>query len=86
MMLLKFKSELPPPAVASLPELSQLIKTNMHYPETFSHRFIQDRSDHTRHSYWLYWLYWLELEQCHTADQKHLLRLYNVSLKVVRGQ
>ncbi|KAM6921828.1 trafficking protein particle complex subunit 8 [Xenentodon cancila] len=42
MMLLKFKSELPPPVVAPFPELSQLIKTNLHYPETFSHRFVQD--------------------------------------------
>ncbi|XP_061593405.1 trafficking protein particle complex subunit 8 isoform X2 [Cololabis saira] len=42
MMLLKFKSDLPPTVVAPFPELSQLIKTNLHYPETFQHRFTQD--------------------------------------------
>ncbi|KAM9849168.1 trafficking protein particle complex subunit 8 isoform 2-T2 [Aulostomus maculatus] len=42
MVLFKFKSELPPPAVLASAELSQLVKTNMHYPETYSHPFIQD--------------------------------------------
>lgn len=43
MVLLKFKSELPPPVILPFPELSQLIKTNLHYPETFTHHFVQDR-------------------------------------------
>ncbi|XP_041862305.1 trafficking protein particle complex subunit 8 [Melanotaenia boesemani] len=42
MVLLKFKSELPPPVIMPFPELSQLIKTNLHYPETFTHAFVQD--------------------------------------------
>ncbi|XP_072246347.1 trafficking protein particle complex subunit 8 isoform X2 [Leuresthes tenuis] len=42
MVLLKFKSELPPPVIMPLPELSQLIKTNLHYPETFTHQFVLD--------------------------------------------
>uniref|UniRef100_A0A8D0A1H9 Trafficking protein particle complex subunit 8 n=1 Tax=Sander lucioperca TaxID=283035 RepID=A0A8D0A1H9_SANLU len=42
MVLLKFKSELPPPAVPPSAELSQLIKTNLHYPETYTHPFVQD--------------------------------------------
>uniref|UniRef100_A0A3Q1EDQ8 Trafficking protein particle complex subunit 8 n=1 Tax=Acanthochromis polyacanthus TaxID=80966 RepID=A0A3Q1EDQ8_9TELE len=42
MVLLKFKSELPPPVVLPCAELSQLIKTNLHYPETYTHPFVQD--------------------------------------------
>ncbi|XP_070688188.1 trafficking protein particle complex subunit 8 [Pempheris klunzingeri] len=42
MVLLKFKSELPPPVVLPSAELSQLIKTNLHYPETYTHPFVQD--------------------------------------------
>ncbi|XP_013872892.1 trafficking protein particle complex subunit 8 [Austrofundulus limnaeus] len=42
MVLLKFKSDLPPPVILPFPELSQLIKTNLHYPETFTHHFVQD--------------------------------------------
>ncbi|KAF7203778.1 trafficking protein particle complex subunit 8 [Nothobranchius furzeri] len=42
MVLLKFKSELPPPVVLPFPEVSQLIKTSLHYPETFTHHFVQD--------------------------------------------
>ncbi|XP_076583417.1 trafficking protein particle complex subunit 8 isoform X2 [Chaetodon auriga] len=42
MMLLKFKSELPPPVTPPSAELSQLIKTNLHYPETYTHLFVQD--------------------------------------------
>ncbi|XP_028442917.1 trafficking protein particle complex subunit 8 isoform X2 [Perca flavescens] len=42
MVLLKFKSELPPPAVPQSAELSQLIKTNLHYPEIYTHPFVQD--------------------------------------------
>ncbi|XP_070816487.1 trafficking protein particle complex subunit 8 [Chaetodon trifascialis] len=42
MMLLKFKSELPPPVTLPSAELSQLIKTNLHYPETYTHLFVQD--------------------------------------------
>uniref|UniRef100_A0A3P9KU84 Trafficking protein particle complex 8 n=1 Tax=Oryzias latipes TaxID=8090 RepID=A0A3P9KU84_ORYLA len=42
MVLLKFKSDLPPPVALPSPEMSQLIKTNLHYPETFSHGFLQD--------------------------------------------
>lgn len=41
-VLFKFKSELPPPPMLPSAELSQLIKTNMHYPETYTHPFIQD--------------------------------------------
>lgn len=44
MQLLKFKSELSPPAVPST-ELAQLIKTSLHYPESYTHRFAQDRWD-----------------------------------------
>ena len=43
MVLLKFKSELPPPAALPSAELSQLIKTNLHYPETYTHPFVQNR-------------------------------------------
>lgn len=43
MVLLKFKSELPPPVVLPSAELSQLIKTNLHYPETYTHPFVQER-------------------------------------------
>lgn len=43
MVLLKFKSELPPPVVLPSAELSHLIKTNLHYPETFTHPFGQER-------------------------------------------
>ncbi|KAM8888090.1 trafficking protein particle complex subunit 8 isoform 1-T1 [Synchiropus picturatus] len=42
MVLFKFKSELPPPPALPTAELSQLIKTNMHYSEMFSHSFVQD--------------------------------------------
>lgn len=43
MALFKFKSELPPPLVFPSAELSQLIKTNLHYPETYIHPFVQNR-------------------------------------------
>lgn len=43
MVLLKFKSEVPLPVVVPSAELSQLIKTNLHYPETYTHPFVQDR-------------------------------------------
>ncbi|XP_054646076.1 trafficking protein particle complex subunit 8 isoform X1 [Dunckerocampus dactyliophorus] len=39
MVLFKFKSDLPPPAVLPSAELSRLVKTNMHYPETYTHAF-----------------------------------------------
>ncbi|XP_068175680.1 trafficking protein particle complex subunit 8 isoform X2 [Antennarius striatus] len=42
MMLLKFKSEVPPPFVIPPAELSQLVKTHLHYPETYTHPFTQD--------------------------------------------
>ncbi|XP_067454174.1 trafficking protein particle complex subunit 8 isoform X1 [Thunnus thynnus] len=42
MVLFKFKSELPPPVVLPSAELSQLIKTNLHYPETYTHPFLRD--------------------------------------------
>ncbi|XP_075997687.1 trafficking protein particle complex subunit 8 isoform X2 [Genypterus blacodes] len=42
MVLLKFKPELPPPVVSPSAELSHLIKTNLLYPETYSHPFVQD--------------------------------------------
>ncbi|XP_019936666.2 trafficking protein particle complex subunit 8 isoform X2 [Paralichthys olivaceus] len=42
MVLLKFKSELPLPVALPSVELSQLIKTNLHYPETYTHPFFQD--------------------------------------------
>uniref|UniRef100_A0A3Q0QRI6 Trafficking protein particle complex subunit 8 n=1 Tax=Amphilophus citrinellus TaxID=61819 RepID=A0A3Q0QRI6_AMPCI len=42
MVLLKFKSELPPPVILPSAELSQLIKTNLHYPETCTHPFVQE--------------------------------------------
>lgn len=44
MQLLKFKSELSPPAVPST-ELAQLIKTSLLYPESHTHRFAQNRWD-----------------------------------------
>lgn len=50
MVLLKFKSELPPPVVLPSAELSQLIKTNLHYPETYTHPFVQDRWDTHTHT------------------------------------
>ncbi|XP_015260638.1 PREDICTED: trafficking protein particle complex subunit 8-like, partial [Cyprinodon variegatus] len=43
MMLLRFRSESPPPALLPHPQLSQLIRTNLGYPETFSHHFLRDR-------------------------------------------
>ncbi|XP_034091106.1 trafficking protein particle complex subunit 8 isoform X3 [Gymnodraco acuticeps] len=42
MVLLKFKSEAPPPVILPAAELSQLIKTNLHYPETYTHPFVQE--------------------------------------------
>ncbi|XP_073332203.1 trafficking protein particle complex subunit 8 [Pagrus major] len=42
MVLLKFKSEIPPPVVLPSAELSQLVKTNLHYPETYTHPFVLD--------------------------------------------
>ncbi|KAM4739693.1 trafficking protein particle complex subunit 8 [Anableps anableps] len=42
MMLLRFKSELPPPVILPYPELSQLIRTNLCYPETFTHQFVSE--------------------------------------------
>ncbi|KAJ8276838.1 hypothetical protein GJAV_G00068480 [Gymnothorax javanicus] len=40
MVLLKFRPELPPPlARPSMEQLSYLIKTNLHYPESYSHPF-----------------------------------------------
>ncbi|XP_074492675.1 trafficking protein particle complex subunit 8 isoform X2 [Sebastes fasciatus] len=42
MVLLKFKAELPTPVILPSAELSQLIKTNLHYPETYTHPFVQD--------------------------------------------
>lgn len=44
MQLLKFKSELSPPAVPST-ELTQLIKTSLNYPETYTHSFVHNRWD-----------------------------------------
>uniref|UniRef100_H3CNW1 Trafficking protein particle complex subunit 8 n=1 Tax=Tetraodon nigroviridis TaxID=99883 RepID=H3CNW1_TETNG len=41
MQLLKFKSELSPPAVPST-ELAQLITTSLHHPESHTHSFAQD--------------------------------------------
>uniref|UniRef100_A0A673XUK4 Trafficking protein particle complex subunit 8 n=1 Tax=Salmo trutta TaxID=8032 RepID=A0A673XUK4_SALTR len=42
MVLLKFKPELPPPTTRpSMEQLSHLIKTNLHYPESYSHPFVQ---------------------------------------------
>uniref|UniRef100_A0A4W5KU92 Trafficking protein particle complex subunit 8 n=1 Tax=Hucho hucho TaxID=62062 RepID=A0A4W5KU92_9TELE len=42
MVLLKFKPELPPPMTRpSMEQLSHLIKTNLHYPESYSHPFVQ---------------------------------------------
>lgn len=43
MVLLKFKPEAPAPVAPPSAELSQLIKTNLHYPETHSHPFVQER-------------------------------------------
>ncbi|CAL8395654.1 unnamed protein product [Boreogadus saida] len=44
MVLLKFKPDLPPPVVQpSVEQLSTLIKTNLHYPETYSHPFVHER-------------------------------------------
>ncbi|XP_031694645.1 trafficking protein particle complex subunit 8-like isoform X1 [Anarrhichthys ocellatus] len=40
MVLLKFKSEVPTPVALPSAELSQLIKTNLHYPETYTHPFV----------------------------------------------
>uniref|UniRef100_A0A3Q3WQF8 Uncharacterized protein n=1 Tax=Mola mola TaxID=94237 RepID=A0A3Q3WQF8_MOLML len=42
MVLLKFKSELPTPVITPSGELSQIIKTNLHYPETYIHPFVQN--------------------------------------------
>uniref|UniRef100_A0A671Y126 Trafficking protein particle complex subunit 8 n=1 Tax=Sparus aurata TaxID=8175 RepID=A0A671Y126_SPAAU len=42
MVLLKFKSQLPPPVILPSAELSQLVKTSLHYPETYTHPFVQD--------------------------------------------
>ncbi|KAG9348071.1 hypothetical protein JZ751_004096 [Albula glossodonta] len=42
MVLLKFKPEHPPPlARPSMEQLSHLIKTNLHYPESYNHPFLQ---------------------------------------------
>uniref|UniRef100_A0A3B3S3A2 Trafficking protein particle complex subunit 8 n=1 Tax=Paramormyrops kingsleyae TaxID=1676925 RepID=A0A3B3S3A2_9TELE len=42
MVLLKFKPDVPPPlAKPSVEQLSQLIKTNLHYPESYDHPFPQ---------------------------------------------
>lgn len=51
MMLLKFKSELPSPVVFPSAALSQLIKTNLRYPETYIHSFIQNRLDTYSNNY-----------------------------------
>lgn len=40
MVLLKFKSEQPPPIAVPTAELSQLIRTNLNYPESQTHAFI----------------------------------------------
>ncbi|KAM8874029.1 trafficking protein particle complex subunit 8 isoform 2-T2 [Spinachia spinachia] len=42
MVLLKFKPEAAAPVAPPSAELSQLIKTNLHYPETHSHPFVQE--------------------------------------------
>uniref|UniRef100_A0A8C3AI90 Trafficking protein particle complex subunit 8 n=1 Tax=Cyclopterus lumpus TaxID=8103 RepID=A0A8C3AI90_CYCLU len=42
MALLKFKAEVPAPVALLSAELSQLIKTNLHYPETYTHPFVQE--------------------------------------------
>uniref|UniRef100_A0A3Q2VFA3 Trafficking protein particle complex subunit 8 n=1 Tax=Haplochromis burtoni TaxID=8153 RepID=A0A3Q2VFA3_HAPBU len=42
MVLLKFKSDLPPPVILPSAEFCQLIKTNLHYPETCTHPFVQE--------------------------------------------
>lgn len=44
MVLLKFKSEQPPPIAVPTAELSQLIRTNLNYPESQTHAFITNRS------------------------------------------
>ncbi|XP_056132281.1 trafficking protein particle complex subunit 8 isoform X2 [Lampris incognitus] len=44
MVLLKFKSELTPPVIQpSVDQLSNLVTTNLHYPETYSHPFMLER-------------------------------------------
>lgn len=48
MQLLKFKSELSPPAVPST-ELAQLVKFSLHHPESYTHRFTQNRWDTPLH-------------------------------------
>lgn len=50
MVLLKFKSELPVPVPPPSAELSQLIKTNLHYPEIYTHPFGHNRSAAHRHT------------------------------------
>ncbi|XP_035987526.1 LOW QUALITY PROTEIN: trafficking protein particle complex subunit 8 [Fundulus heteroclitus] len=42
MMLLRFKSDLPSSVILPYLELSQLIRTNLCYPETFTHPFVKD--------------------------------------------
>ncbi|TNN77946.1 Trafficking protein particle complex subunit 8 [Liparis tanakae] len=42
MVLLKFKADVPAPVAPPPAELSQLIKTNLHYPETYTHPFVQE--------------------------------------------
>lgn len=49
MQLLKFKSELSPPAIPST-ELAQLVKFSLHHPESYTHRFTQNRWDTLLHS------------------------------------
>lgn len=44
MQLLKFKSELSPPAVHAT-ELAQLVKISLQHPESYTHRFTQNRWD-----------------------------------------
>ena len=62
MVLLKFKPDLPPPVIQpSVEQLSTLIKTNLHYPETYSHPFVHERWD-------------LPLSHTHTHTQTHTRR------------
>lgn len=50
MVLLKFKAELPPPAAPPSLALSQLIKTNLRYPESHAHSFTQNRWEPLAHT------------------------------------
>uniref|UniRef100_A0A3Q2XN36 Trafficking protein particle complex subunit 8 n=1 Tax=Hippocampus comes TaxID=109280 RepID=A0A3Q2XN36_HIPCM len=69
MVLLKFKSDPPPAAVLPATQLSRLIKSNLHYSETYAHNFTRDSVCVVPVSLVLSNCYWTDVDV--TVDLRH---------------